>query len=232
MLFLGGVLFVLMVIVFIGISSEGEWNPFYKGLFWVVGILLFLIAIIVAKEVNKAKEANESMLAEYDRELREAEEQQAYNIDYAKKNLPEAEASIQKWSAEVKTVSNLLTKLYDVNVIPAQYRNIYVAVYLYEWFSTSMADDLDHALSMFVLEEIKERLDRVIANQTEQIINQQLMIANQYRSQEMLQQHNEEMVSKLEQINASNEERNRYLGMIEGNTAAIAYFSAAEYFSN
>ena len=85
------------------------------------------------------------------------------------------------------------------------------------------------ALNMFVLEEIKEKLDRIIANQKEIILNQYLQLAEQRRSLELQEEHTSMMESKLNQINASNEERNTYLAMIESNTATTAYFATANY---
>ncbi|MCF2683275.1 hypothetical protein JQM82_09865, partial [Faecalicatena contorta] len=42
-------------------------------------------------------------------------------------------------------------------------------------------------------------------------------------------EYNEKMLNKVNQIIETNEERNQYLGMIESNTAANAYFAAANY---
>lgn len=102
-------------------------------------------------------------------------------------------------------------------------------VYLYDWFGTSGADDLDHALSMFVLEEIKARLDRIIEQQSEMILNQQLMIANQQKTQELQIAHAKMMRNKVQQLQATEEERLRYDRMIEANTRGMAYFAVADY---
>ena len=61
------------------------------------------------------------------------------------------------------------------------------------------------------------------------ILNQRIMIANQNKSIEQQERHNQVLRSKLDRIQASNEERNMYLGMIEANTRADAFFSAATY---
>ena len=119
--------------------------------------------------------------------------------------------------------------VYNANIIPAQYRNIYAAVYLYDWFSTSGADDMDHALSMFVLEEIQSKLDRIIANQEEMIINQEILIANQRKSIEEQRAHNSIVQSKIATLQATQDEQLRYIQMTEAETAACAYFAAADY---
>lgn len=130
---------------------------------------------------------------------------------------------------ESNRIDSVLHKVYSANIIPSYYRNIYVSVYLYDWFSTSGSDDLDHALSMFVLEEIKDRLDRIIENQIRQLVNQEIMLSNQYRSMEQQKSYERMMRNKLNQISATQMEQLSYTKMIEGNTAAVAYFAAADY---
>lgn len=136
---------------------------------------------------------------------------------------------ISFYKKEMQRIDDLLEEQYNVNVIPRWYRDIYPAVYLYDWFSTGRSDDLDMALNTFVLEQIKERLDTIIANQSQIIMNQRITIANQYKAMEQQERHAAMLMSKLDQIEASNEERNIYLNMIESNTAANAYFAAANY---
>lgn len=131
--------------------------------------------------------------------------------------------------AETEKVDEALSVAYNANVIPRRYRDIYVAVYLYDWFSTSMSDDLDMALNMYVLEEIKDRLDNIIDMLSKSLINQKLIIANQQKSMEQQRQYRDQMMDKLDRMQVTAEEQTRYLGMIEANTAAAAYFSAAEY---
>lgn len=145
---------------------------------------------------------------------------------------PQVEAVKKRISfleGEARKVEQLLEIAYSANVIPRWYRDLYPAVYLYDWFSNSRADDLDVALNTLVLEQIKDRLDTIIRNQGEMIINQRIMIANQKKSMEQAERHQAMLMAKLNRIEASNEERNMYLSMIEANTAANAYFSAANY---
>ena len=130
---------------------------------------------------------------------------------------------------EINRINTVLNRVYNANVIPYQYRNMYASVYLYDYFSGSREDDLALALNTFVLEQIKERLDVIIEQQSEMILNQRIMIAKQEKTIQLQQAHTAMMQNKLNQIVASNEERNQYLRMIEGNTAATAYFAAADY---
>ncbi len=126
-------------------------------------------------------------------------------------------------------VDEALQKVYSANIIPRRYRDIYVTVYLYDWFSTSMADDLDMALNNYLLEEIKDRLDRIIVQLSKSLRNQRIIIENQEKSIEQQEMYRNEMISKLERLQLTAEEHSSYLSMIEANTAASACFSAAEY---
>lgn len=173
---------------------------------------------------QKEKEKYELMLLQY-------KETKQSNADL-KKQIPRFQNDRQKLIFERNNTQNILNRVYNANIIPRQYRNIYAAVYLYDWFSTSRMDDLDMALNTFVLEEIKEKLDIIIENQSEMILNQCMIAANQRKSLTQQQQHADRLYAKLDQISSSAEERNCYLSMIESNTAATAYFSAANYIQN
>lgn len=141
----------------------------------------------------------------------------------------QVEQRIQYLANECGKIDKLLTQNYSLNVIPGWYRDMYAAVYLYDWFSNSYSDDLDMALNTFVLEQIKEKLDIIIRNQSEELLNQRIIIANQNESMRQAGQHHAELMNKLNQMHAAGEERKTYLEMIERNTAIDAYFSMATY---
>lgn len=147
----------------------------------------------------------------------------------AEKEKSKLDNQMHEYQEEINRIDMVLKQVYSANIIPSMYRNKYAAVYLYDWFGTSGADDLDHALSMYVLEEIKARLDRIIEQQSEMILNQRLMLAKQQESIDAQNRHSDMMRSKLDQLQATEEERLRYERMTEANTAATAYFAAATY---
>ena len=136
------------------------------------------------------------------------------------------------WRRELSRVEKLLQQAYVVNIIPRYYRGLYPAVYLYDWFRYSQEDDIAMALNMFVLEEIKSKLDRIIDNQSEIILNQYIQEANQRRVMEQDNDHHQQLMRKLDRISNQNDDRNNYLKMIASTSAADAYFSAANYLRN
>lgn len=189
---------------------------------------IFLFVVFPIGLIKSTKAENIERVRKYQYEVAFYNEVNELN-ESKKARIPACIEHKNYWSQELQQVKQLLRHAYSANIIPSRYRDTYVAVYLYDWFSTSQADDLDMALNMFVLEEIKEKLDIIIARQSESILNQRMILANQQRSYEQQQRYSAMMRSKLNRIAASNEERNIYLSMIESNTAATAFFAEADY---
>ena len=187
----------------------------------------------IADATNKRNKAEyEAQMEIYLKKTKLADEEREKKLAL----IPHAENQLRNIDAERKHVNKLMDQAYSANIIPNQYRNIYAAVFLYDWFSTSGADDLDMALNMFVLEEIKSKLDRILEHQAEIILNQRIMISNQgrmidnqHQSMEMQREHRRMMQEKLHHIQVTEEERLRYEKMVESNTAATAYFAWANY---
>ena len=198
----------------------------FLGWFMIFGGIMEVIMGGV-KFANVTKE-NQCKREAYNYELAAYQEIQRKN-DKERKAIPGIVNEMRECRIEIERVKEVLRRVYYANIIPGHYRNMYAAVFLYDWFSTGRSDDLDMALNMFVLEEIKEKLDRIIKNQEEIILNQYLQLAEQRRTLELQEEHAAMMESKLNQINASNDERNTYLAMIESNTAVTAYFTTANY---
>lgn len=202
------------------------------GIVWFLGIsAIFFIVIPIIKMIDSDR-CNKVRLRTYESKKASVQRQRNRNKEIAQQQLPIIEEKINKLVEEYNNVSKLLKDAYNANIIPRHYRDIYTAVYLYDWFSTSSSTDMDHALSMFALEEIRERLDIIISNQSEEIMNQRIMIAKQNNAIEDQKIRTERLMNKLNQIQTTEEERNKYLSMIESNTAANAYFAAANYLQN
>ena len=179
--------------------------------------------------VRNVKVENQNKEYYYWQELHKYQRDEKANTESRRKKLPKLQADLDNCRYERQKAHAALHRAYSINVIPMQYRDLYTSVYRYRLFDTSQADDLEMALSMYMLDDIRAKLDQVIANQTSMILNEQFMIANQQRSLEQQRAHSDMMCRKLASIEASNEERNMYLSMIESNTATTAYFATADY---
>lgn len=192
-------------------------------LFTAAGVMLMMHTFSADKRADEEIEARN---AENEREHYLA---QMAAVKEAEPLLSVFQDKIDFYNNEIDRIEDLLTKLYGANVIPGWYRDLYPAVYLDDWFTNSRADDLDVALGMLVLEQIKDKLDVIIRNQAEQLINQRIMIANQERMMEQMERHHKALMSKLDDILENNEERNTYLQMINGHIATSAFFAEASY---
>ena len=196
---------------------------------FLAGLLGWFLTIVYGIWLYKVKSDNETIERSYSSavyaynqklwELRKKEDD--YGIY--------AFAHYSLYEERKKEIDSMLQKVYQANIIPRRYRDIYVAVYLYDWFSTSMADDLDTALNTYVLEKIKDKLDQIINQLAESLLNQRMIIENQKKTIEQQERHHKEMMGRLECLQLTAEEQNCYLNMIEANTAVSAFFSAADY---
>lgn len=181
--------------------------------------------------LNDYKSSYERDMMLYNESMEEYNQKQKYN-QQRRNEIPSLKSELAQCSQERSRAYSALQRVYSANIIPGNYRNLYASVYLYDWFSTSGADDVDMALNTFVLEEIKSRLDAIINQLSNVLLNQEIMKTNQQNAMAQQQQQSAMMRAKLNQIAASSEQRNRYLDMIESNTAAIAFFSSAQYIRN
>lgn len=134
--------------------------------------------------------------------------------------------------AEHQKIQALLKQAYNVNVIPGRYRDVYAIAYLYDYFSCSQETDLSMALNTYVLEQIKDRLDNLIRNQEETILTLYGIMDNQAEMMRKMEKMHQNLSRRLRGIQASTDEQNTYLNMIEANSAVTSYFSAAQYFKN
>lgn len=127
--------------------------------------------------------------------------------------------------AELTTLNGVLEKAYDVNIIPSQFRhNIYVLYYLYD-FIRSSHQSLTTALLHCDLNEIKAKLNTIIEQQQE-IIIQQAVIAAQ--NSKLLQQ-NQAQLEQLSAIEANTAQAAQYAEIAAVNAEACAWIGVANY---
>lgn len=207
---------------------EVAWSMAFIALF-LFGVAPLYFGINEYREIDKknknAQRKYEKSVDAYSRAM-----ERAYiDNDRNAKQLPALKNQLCNQNAELERAQNLKRFVYGVNIIPTHYRNFYATVFLYDWFAHGISNDLDMALNTFVLEEIKERLDQIIEQQAEMILNQRLMLAKQQESIDNQNHHNDMMRRKLDRLQATEDEHLHYDRMIEANTAVTAFFAAATY---
>ena len=214
---------LLALVFFVGSLFSGMSG---LGLFLLItyGGIGFMVYLFMAgrKKNKEADVRNEERKQDYAMA-------QSMALVEAEPAVNEIKGRIDFYGREIARIEGLLQELYSANVIPRWYRDIYPAVYLDDWFSNGRSDDLDMALNTFVLETIKEKLDVIISNQAEELINQRIMIANQQKAMEQQERHHQELMDRLDTMQTTNEERNTYLRLINANTAPSAFYSRATY---
>lgn len=205
--------------------------PFVLLQWGVTGVLIdILVAIVLGVLHLTIQKSRQEKARIFDASQRRKYAQDS--LEHRKKTNRMCEQYNDKISSleqEIRTIDGLMDRAYAANLIPSRYRDIYAAVYLYDWFSTGMSDDMDMALNTYVLEQIKSRLDTIIRNQAEQIINQRAILANQARTMNMIERNAKEMREKVSRMNESLEKQNMYLNMIDSNVAATRYFAEETY---
>lgn len=232
-LIVGGMAGILLLspVVLMGTLLDPSTTATQRKLAVVLTIMIvpmgcFLWAIsagqaIGAAKKNKAKEKEfrKNLYSYYEAKKEMEDERKA-----AGKEISKLEQRIGALEDERKKLAILLQEAYGANVLPTGYRDIYAAVYLYDFFSSSRSDDLDLALSAYGQKQIKDRLNAMISNQAEAILKERVLLAKQQRT---LQRHDTMMQKRACQAAATPEEQNQYRNMAECNAAVTAYFAAA-----
>ena len=220
--------FIVLLLLLVKLAYDS--NNWIMALPCAFLVLICVVCLIcISRNVG---EGNKKKLEEYNAKVDAAEKRYFAEAEKAKQEKIRLESRMNAYMREINRIDALLDRLYSANIIPTMYRDSYAAVYLYDWFSTGNSDNMDHALSMYVLEQIKSRLDRIIDNQSQMILNQSIMMANQVRSMEQRKQYENQMKMKLNRLQTTADEQLRYTRMIEANTAVLTFFANADYLKN
>lgn len=201
------------------------------GLPWTVsGMAVGLLLLVMPQLfVNARREKNRKIDQEFTLAYDQYRASMAEAMEKSSNTISKLKLRLQEWEQEKKRVDNLLQMAYSANVIPMPYRNIYGAVYLYEWICTCRSDDLDLAFASFNLDEYKEKLNHIITTQSDAILVHTKSMADQYKTFVAQKQQEVVLRSKLEEMPCVGEEREVYQLMLDVNFDATAYFAAADY---
>lgn len=129
---------------------------------------------------------------------------------------------------ELEALENILEKGYSVNIIPTQFRkNLYAIYYLYDFISSSN-QSLSTALLHFDLNEIKTKLDKIIEQQQNIIIQQSIIMAQNKEKME----YNQKYLKNLVNIEGNTAQAAIYSGIAANNAEACAWIGLANYLKN
>ncbi len=187
----------------------------YLGCVLALAFVIFAICCIIGS-IDKNNETR----AVYER-AKEAESRRLKTETALKKGaVSMREAVFEEYTA----ASNLLEKAYSVNIIPKPFRNIHAVYYLYDYICTSN-QSFTSALLFSDLDDIKRKLDTIIYQQQEIIINQSIEIA---QNQSLIEQ-NQRSLKKLASIEHNTEKAMQYTEIAAINSEACAWIGVANY---
>lgn len=149
--------------------------------------------------------------------------------------LPRLKSEIGNISKELNDAKRILSDLYEVNMIPAKYRNIGCAYFIYDFFSTSNVP-LDNVFLHLDLDKIQSQLDAVIKNQRDTILQQAIIIS---QNEEIIAQNrelfkelsgmNKSVKTTLNSIQESSSETSEWARIAALNAKTCAWISCANY---
>lgn len=194
-----------------------------------VSIAIFFWAGSVSSDNTESQEIERRIIKEsFQNDIEEYENLLALANSY-RAILPSQINDYNTTVSHLQEAKEKLQQVYSVNIIPNKYRTIYVAYYLYDYISSCRETDVDRVLQTMLLEQIIAKLDKIIAQQEEIILNQRMQLAKQdYLIAQSKQQHTEQM-KILYGLEKNQQIQNDYLVMTEANTRITNYFVTADY---
>lgn len=221
----------------IGLFAVGFLTFLFTGMegIWVELPILAISALNGYLALSEKKRTDHNRWARYQSNV-ESYEENVKRYESMVRHQNELRRQLPQWTqyehglaARLRQEEKLREHIYSVNVIPARYRNIYAAYYLYDYFRTSGETDLDRIIQTLLLDEIKQRLDQIIVQNEEIMLNQRIQIALQeQQDREATENHRQEM-KRLASMERNQELQMDYQRMIEQNQEVTNFFLAADY---
>ncbi len=218
---------------FFGVECEyaGEWLPIDENIAYLNNQANFpatytsynMLGMIFVESIVRSKQQRENKAGFWE----------AYNCfkltapQKHQENLKRIMPSMKKRSGiekEIKEAKLLLQKAYDINVVPKQFRNIYAIWFIHDYIVTS-TETLSAAFLHCDLDKIKQKLDTIIEQQKEIIINQRILMA---QNAQMIEQ-NQQTLDRLANIESNTERAAQYAAIASNNAEACAWIGIANY---
>ena len=195
-----------------------------------VGICAIVIAITHFQYLDDCKRHQQDV-----NEIREENARRTRENELREKRRAPLYSRLRALEQEIDSIDDLIYRAYSANIVPGpsdRYRTMYCAVYLYEYFSKGRSNDMDVAINTYVLEQIKDRLDTIIRQNSDIMLNQELIYANQMRSMEDRRNYQNTMIQKINRLNCSAEEANQYRRAIDSRLETLEFFARDNYIRN
>lgn len=162
-------------------------------------VALCLTLILYVGVISIYAVSRSSKKKEYKNKL----EADARRVDKEEKKKSKLINECNKCKKSHNELINILNDTYSLNIVPAQFRNVYGVCYLYDYMSTSR-ESLQSAFINYQFNVTNERISYIINQQSDMIMQQYIQNAHL----EAIQKHNRNISNRLDAI--------------ESNTAVIA----------
>lgn len=210
-------------------------NPDSFFLALIAALCMFLFpgffihaGFIASDNAEKQKIEKEAVEETYQEEKKDYERMMAL-ANEGRSDLPNQIDYYNAAVSHLQEAKGKLQSVYSVNIIPNKYRSVYVAYYLYDYISSSHETDIDRVLQTMLLEQIIAKLDKIIAQQEEIILNQRMQLAKQDALLAQSKKQHEEQMKAISNLEENQQMQNDYLAMTEANTRITSYFVTADY---
>ena len=180
----------------------------------------------IRKKVLELKEEYKQNMNKYGQELSDFKKNYNWIVRQYQERGAALEQQRQYLVKRRKEAAELSKDLYDINIIPSRFRNIYPIAYLYDYFSTSREDDLDKIIQTMLLEKIIEQLKSVIGKMNEALENQREQIALLSESNEIAERSRMDNINHLLAIERNQEKREDYERMTVANSLVTNFILA------
>lgn len=195
----------------------------------IFGILSILFGLSYLHDDNSnAKYKYAKSVSEYEA-VRKRNAEFRNSLPARRRELDKANEELGNLRTNYASAKKLRNQAYGINVVPRQYRNIYAVYYLYDFFSTSKETNLENVIQTFVLEEIKQKLDKIIQQNEQIILNQRVQIALQENQNRTIANNHRLEMQKLAKMECNQELQLDYQKMIETNQEVTNFILATDF---
>ena len=199
----------------------------------IVGIAMGVFMLVSSISEQREKDARAEQA--YSEAMEKHRKQVAIQKSY-RESIPWWREEAKKWEEKgtylkekLEEAKKLRNDAYSVNIIPSRYRSVHAAYYLYDYFNTCRENDLDKVIQTMLLDEIIQRMDKLIIQNQEIILNQRMQLAMLESQNQMLAENHREEMKQLARMETNQERQLDYLHMIEANQEVTNFFLAVDY---
>ncbi|HIY00857.1 MAG TPA: hypothetical protein IAA26_03310 [Candidatus Blautia faecipullorum] len=219
------------VVIFV---NSGGFGRFLLNLIIGYFVYGFLIVVPICKMVEMVVNVCEQKNIHYRMKLQESVDldKEKTTIRQSQQFLPQHQKMGKEVNDEFNFCAAMLSDALGLNIIPKQYRNLGSIAYLYEYFTTSQATNLDQVIQTMLLDDVRQRIQN-IENQLSQIISNQQRIYSklcdiQYTAEQISTQLADIEFSQKELLKESQKQTDE-LKMIKTSARISNYLFAGTY---